>query len=150
MNQTQTDPYLIIVDDDDIQRHAFKRELEEQNVNAIITDSIIEACIQWMILTKQGKMPRAVIVDWHLRDDDAEIDDPRDGLTKRGAHYLLNQCCDCSDSGLLITYTGNPSVARDTLNKSTEGTRVHVVSKDQLDTKNLLDWALHHKAFAEH
>ena len=146
--------HIIFIDDDSIQREAFRREMKKHpQIVAYIEEDVFSAVAKWILLTKLGHMPREVICDWHLNavaepSHNPFVDDSRDGKFKEGAHYLFYKCCKATDDGLLVCYTGDARSALKTLHNSIEGLRVKIVQKDAVTVPHLVEWVVHHNAYA--
>jgi len=141
--------YILVVDQDHSNREKMTEILSKiKNVVCFVTGSIFDASVKHLTWVHQGNLPRAVIVDWDLYDDEACILDPRDGCKKAGAHFLLSQCAQASEFSLLITYTEHPAEAREALTKSLEGSRVQIVNKNQLSIEDLVAY-VESKSFSD-
>jgi CheY-like chemotaxis protein len=141
--------YILVVDQDPVNREKITEILSKiKNVVHFVTGSILDASVKHLTWTHQGNLPRAVIVDWDLYDDEACITDERDGCKKAGAHFLLSQCAQASEFSLLITYTAHPLQAREALTRSLEGSRVQVVNKNQLSIEDLVAY-VESKSFSD-
>ncbi len=148
MNQTQTDTkYLIVVEHDTDAQVEFREALaRHKDVKAFVTNSIVEACVRYMLWLAKGIMPRAIIADWDVIDCEAQHFDERDSCTKSGAHFLLSQCAD-DHMGCLVTHTRDPETAIAKLSRSIESAYVQVVNRNILSPRDIVEY-VYAKAFA--
>ena len=133
--------FVIVVENSEKRREEFRRAfVQHDDIAVFIEGNVFDACCRWFLLYEMGLSPRAVITNWHFDDDDACITDERDNIFKSGAHFLLMQCAQITDEGLLVVYTHDAKSAEIGLSGSIEAKRTIILSKSHLTVKGLIKW----------
>lgn len=140
--------YYLVVDRSPQIRAEWAKAFEGTGIEAYITGSISDALVKWSAWFINGCVPRSVIVDWGMRES-TEICMKRgqevaychaDGVSRRGAQYLLHYCIDLSPEGIFVVYTSSPrEVGRALSQDPVVGPHTMIANKGRYLTQDVLN-----------
>ena len=153
-----TNEYYLVVDGDPAIRAEWAAAFEGTDIEAFITGSISDALVKWTAWFLNGCVPRSVIVDWNTRESTVTCRRRErgisychdDGVSRKGAQYLLHYCIGLSPEGIFVVYTNNPTGVTHIISQDpVVSPHVVIAHKNKYMTKQVLDRIRENPVFIE-